>query len=107
MATIFECHLRFHDIFSVDGEVPELAILFVEVPDVHGVVVCDEFVSLRPLHHVDLRLKVVWFVRLVHLNDAEHNDEESCSDVKVLPLAAQIDHESPLVGEPKIDDACK
>lgn len=90
-------HLLLHNVISVGSEVPELAILLVQVPDVHGVVLRNELVSLRPFHHVDLWLEVVRLVRLVHLNDAEHNDEESCPDVKVLPLVAQIDHKSPSI----------
>lgn len=97
MTTISESHLWLDKVISVDGEVPELAVLLVEVPDVHGVVVRDELVPLGPLHHVDLRLKVVRFVRLVHLDDAEHDDEDSRPNVKVLSLVARIDHESPFV----------
>lgn len=83
---------RFHNLISsVDGEVPELAVLLVEVPDVHGVVVGDELVASRSLHHVDLRLKVVWLVWFVHLDNAEHDDEHCCADVEVLPLVAEVD----------------
>jgi hypothetical protein len=78
--------LWFHKVFSVDGEVPELAVFLVEIPDVHRVVVGDELVTGRPLHHVDLRLKVVRPVWFAHLDDAEHDDEDGRPDVEVLPL---------------------
>lgn len=84
---VYATHLgRLDDVVpGVDGEVPELAVLLVEVPDVHGVVVGDELVAGRPLHHVDLRLEVVRLVGLAHLDDAEHHDEDGRPDVQVLP----------------------
>jgi hypothetical protein len=90
---VYAMHLgRLDDVVpGVDGEVPELAVLLVEVPDVHGVVVGDELVAGRPLHHVDLRLEVVRLVGLAHLDDAEHHDEDGRPDVQVLPLATQAD----------------
>lgn len=90
---VYATHLgRLDDVVpGVDGEVPELAVLLVEVPDVHGVVVGDELVAGRPLHHVDLRLEVVRLVGLAHLDDAEHHDEDGRPDVQVLPLAPQAD----------------
>lgn len=62
-------------IILFNREVPEVSILLVEIPDIHGVVVSYELVPGSWLHVVYLRLKVMGLVGFIHLDYAENHRE--------------------------------
>lgn len=77
---------QLYNVIPLHREVPELAILLVEVPDVHGVVVSYQLVTSCSIHVIYLRLKIMRLIRLPHLNGTEYDDKDSCSYVQILTL---------------------
>lgn len=79
-------HFRFYNFFLVQCEIPEITIFFIEIPDIHGVVFSDHFVTCSSFHVVNVGLKIVGLIWLFHLYCTKYHHKDSCSYEHVLFL---------------------
>ena len=74
------------DIILLDGEIPDITILVIKVPNAHSVVVINELVTSSSLHFVNLRFEVVGHVWFIHLYYTEHYGKQTRTYEQVLTL---------------------